>query len=106
MNGITIFSDKDERIAAWLAATVDATAISAAVDTVTARGQKPYLSHICKQLNVRPPDAVWAPVDVTAQATAAAKSKAIREAALMAAPQSMAAVQRLRAQKNRASPGL
>lgn len=102
MHRVTVTGDKDERIAAWLTATVDATAISAAVDTVTARGQKPYLSHVCKQLNVRPPDAVWAPVDVDAVAAAALRSKAIREAALMAAPQSMAAVQRLRAQKNRA----
>jgi len=102
MHRVTVTSDKDGRIAAWLTSTVDATAISAAVDAVIARGQRPYLSHICKQLNVRPPDAIWTPVDVDAVAAAALKSEAIREAALMAAPQSMAAVQRLRAQKNRA----
>ncbi|ACC75763.1 hypothetical protein PPMP20_16975 [Paraburkholderia phymatum] len=51
---VRVYNEKDRRTLAWLRERVGDAAIAAAVKRCV--GDKPFLSSVCRQIGVRPPD--------------------------------------------------
>jgi len=89
---VIINGPRDERIHAWLLTQFHPSILATAEAAVVARGKLAYLSHICKELDVKPPDEIF---NSTAEELAAeAKAKANKSEAVKAA--GLAELKRLR----------
>jgi len=82
-----ISNPRDERIHAWLLGQFHPTILAKVEADLTARGTRLYTSHICKELDVKPPDEIFkstaeelaAEARIKAEKSAAAKEAGLKE---------------------------